>query len=450
MSFVHPRPRPHAPLSRRLAAGLVGLLTVGSALVVVAAPAQAENVATPGNFTGYGFDQCLAPSQAAMDAWLRSSPFWAVGIYISGDSRYCRSQPNLTPTWITTQLANGWRLLPITLGPQASCTTRERYLQQVRINPAPTNRYGKARAQGRAEARKAVARATQLTIAPGSTLWYDLEAFSTAPTDCRESALSFLSAWTKKLHKLGFVSGVYSSAASGVKMLDDAQTLRPGTYAMPDQIWIADWNNKADVYSTYVRDSSWMPHKRVHQYRGGHNETHGGVTINIDSNFLDVGDGSVARTAKVFCGGVQVDHPSYPTLRPGAEGDLVKAAQCLLKQKKMYAGAITGTYDLATAQAAKAFRAKVGLPARGAMSKAAWTSILARGHHPLMKYGAANHAVRRLQRSLNAADQASLPVTGVFESGTTAAVQRYQGDHGLPRTGVVTDELWEMLRAGKR
>jgi peptidoglycan hydrolase-like protein with peptidoglycan-binding domain len=84
------------------------------------------------------------------------------------------------------------------------------------------------------------------------------------------------------------------------------------------------------------------------------------------------------------------------------------------------------------------------------MSKATWTSILARGHHPLMKYGAANHAVRRLQRSLNAADQADLAVSGVFEGTTTAAVREYQADHGMARTGVVTDALWSMLRSGKR
>src|SRR5689334_16499676 len=62
-----------------------------------AAPARATNVVTPGDFTGYGFDQCLTPSQSAMDTWLTSSPFLAVGIYISGDSRACRNQPNLTP-----------------------------------------------------------------------------------------------------------------------------------------------------------------------------------------------------------------------------------------------------------------------------------------------------------------------------------------------------------------
>src|SRR4051794_3821766 len=79
------------------------------------------NPPPPGSYPGPGFDQCPAPDQSKMDAWLAASPYRAVGIYISGASRGCRDQPNLTPTWITTQLTQGWRLLPITLGPQASC-----------------------------------------------------------------------------------------------------------------------------------------------------------------------------------------------------------------------------------------------------------------------------------------------------------------------------------------
>ncbi len=436
-------------LARRLTPVLLALVLAAGLGSV--APAHAANVATPGNFTGYGFDQCLAPDQAAMDAWLRSSPFWAVGIYISGDSRACTSQPNLTPTWISTQLDNGWRLLPITLGPQAWCTTRDRYLQQVRISPDPAQSYGKARRQGRAEAAKTVARATQLGLASGSTLWYDIEAFDISPTDCRESALSFLSAWTNKLHALDFVSGIYSSAASGLKMLDDAQTSRPGRYAMPDQVWIADWNGRDDVYSDYVRDSSWMPHRRVHQYRGGHDETWGGVRINIDSNFLDLGTGSVARPARSLCGGVGVDFADYPRMRVGSEGPLVEAAQCLLSRGGGYDGPVTGVYDTATRDAARVYRTETGIKSGGAVSRRTWTALLVRGKgYPLMKYGSASRAVRRLQRSLNAADVARLPVSGVFEVRTTAAVKTYQRDHDLPQTGVVTESVWDLLRAGTR
>ncbi len=448
----------HAPVRHRVAALVAGLVTVVSGLVT-AAPAQAVNkagnIATPGNFTGYGFDQCLAPNQAAMDAWLRSSPFWAVGIYISGDSRACPSQPNLTPTWVSTQLANGWRLLPITLGPQAWCTSRDRYKQQVRISPSPAGGYAAALAQGRAEADKSVQSAAALGLAAGSTLWYDLEGdFSTSRTDCRESALTFLSGWTTRLHELGFVSGFYSSAGTGIKMLDDAASLRPGTFAMPDQLWVARWSGTPNRINepgvTYVRDTSWASHQRVHQYRGGHNETHGGVTINIDSNYLDLGTGSVARSAKSFCGGVGIDYPVYAKLRKGSEGDQVKAAQCLLRMKKKYDGDITGVYDRATRQAAKAYRVKMGFPARGVMSKAVWTSIHSKGRHPLMKFGATGHAVRRLQRALNAADRARLNVSGVFEATTTAAVKKYQADNKMPATGVVTEATWAQLRKGNR
>jgi peptidoglycan hydrolase-like protein with peptidoglycan-binding domain len=447
-----------------LLAGLLGTVPAtaapgapapAGAAVKAAKAARTGNPATPGSFTGYGFDQCVAPTQSAMDAWLTSSPFWAVGIYISGDSRACRDQPNLTPTWVSTQLANGWRLLPITLGPQASCTTRDRYQKQVRIDPKPAGGYAAALAQGRAEADKAVATATALGIVPGSTLFYDLEGdFSTSNTDCRESALTFVSGWVTRLHELGYLAGYYSSAGTGIKMLDDAAVLRPGTFAMPDHLWVARWsgtpNRINESRTTYLRDTSWSNHQRVHQYRGGHNETHGGVTINIDSNWVDLGTGSVARTAKTFCGGVPVDYPVYSALRVGATGDQVRAAQCLLRQKKKYAGEITGTYDAATAAATSAYRTKIGLPARGSMSKAVWTSILARGSHPLMKYGATGHAVRRLQRALNAADRAGLAVSGVYEATTTAAVRRYQADNRLPNTGVVTDAMWAELRKGNR
>src|SRR4051794_8549854 len=144
-------------------AGLTGLTALATLLAggVLASPARAANVVTPGNFTGYGFDQCTAPSQRAMDAWLTGSPYWAVGIYISGDSRGCLSQPNLTPTWVRTQLARGWRLLPITLGPQAWGTARERDLRQVRIRAKPIHGHHKPRAPGRADARQALDVATQ-------------------------------------------------------------------------------------------------------------------------------------------------------------------------------------------------------------------------------------------------------------------------------------------------
>ena len=84
------------------------------------------------------------------------------------------------------------------------------------------------------------------------------------------------------------------------------------------------------------------------------------------------------------------------------------------------------------------------------VNRRVWTALLARGRQPLMKYGSASHAVRRLQRALNAADQAGLKVTGVFEARTTAAVKRYQADHNVASTGVVLENAWNLLAAGTR
>ena len=431
-------------MSRRILAALISAVF---AAVSLAVPAYADNVVTPGNFTGYGFDQCLAPSGDKMTAWMESSPYSAVGIYISGDSRACRSQPNLTPEWITKQLKAGWRLLPITLGPQASCTTRPRYLQQVRINPSPINSYAAAATQGRAEADKAIAAASALTIAAGSTLWYDIEAFDIRGRDCRESALTFLSGWTAQLNKRGWVSGIYSSAASGIKMLDDARALRPGVYEMPDQLWIADWNGKADVLSSYIRNDGWMPRSRVHQYRGGHNETWGGVTIN--NNWLDLGRGSVAGTEAVHCGGVSYNLPAWTPLAPGSTAyKQISALQCMLKSRGLFPRSITGVYGRATIAAVRAYQTRKNLPVQDAWTQQAWTVLLAEGVNPVVKVGSAGPAVRRLQRALTAAGAGSLEVTGVMNGPTKTAVMTFQTRAKLPSSGIANTLTWRALMAG--
>jgi hypothetical protein len=434
--------------------GLVAGLTLGAAPAssAGAAPAPA-NVVTPGNFTGYGFDQCHAPDQRSMNRWLTHSPFLAVGIYISGNSRACRDQPNLTPQWISTQLAKGWRLLPITLGPQASCQPRfPRYNDDPKINPkrGTDGLYSWARAQGAAEASKTVGVAQSLGIVAGSTMWYDLEGFNDKLTDCRESALAFLSAWTDQLHALGYVSGVYSSAGSGIEMLDDARVERPGTFSLPDQIWIARWDGYANTSTHYIREDGWLPGGRMKQYQGGHDETWGGVRINIDRNYLDLGTGSVAGVEQ-HCGGVRISYRRYRPLDPGAATKQVPALQCLLAEKGVYGGPLSGTYDDATVAAAGAWMVANGFPAQAKFAPRHWVALLSQGAKPVVKIGSAGSDVRRLQRALSAADpSASMTASGVFDSTTDAALRRWQGRNGLTVTGVAAPATWKNLWQGVR
>jgi hypothetical protein len=448
------RPR---SLARLLAtAGLALATTLGT---LAAAPAQARegNVVTPGDFTGYGFDQCLAPTQAAMDAWLTSSPFLAVGIYISGDSRACRSQPNLTPTWVGRQLAAGWRLLPITLGPQASCQPRfPRYGNDETISPArgTTGTYPTARRQGRAEAAKAVTAAQALGIVAGSTLWYDLEGFDNRLTDCRESALAFLSAWTYRIHALGYLSGVYSSASSGIKVLDDARATRPAAFNLPDQIWIARWDGVADTSTSYIGEDGWKK-ARVKQYKGGHDETWGGVRINIDSNFLDLGRGSYAAP-ETHCGGVRISFRDYPRLRPATATSApapsrVRALQCRLQEEGLYTGKVTGVFSERTIAAANAWQSAHGLASRRAFGPTHWVTLLSAGPRPVLKTGSAGVGVRSVQRSLNAAGATTrLAVSGVWNDATVAALKAWQARQGLPATGIMAASSWSALQAGRR
>jgi hypothetical protein len=429
-------------------------VVTGLLMVLALAPAQADggtgNVATPGNLTGYGFDQCLAPEQWQMDRWLNNSPFLAVGIYISGDSRGCRSQPNLTPAWIASQLAKGWRLLPITMGPQASCSTHfPRYHDDKTIDPNPGKygRYGPAKLQGRAEGAKTVTDAAALGISTGSTLWYDLEGFDSTKTDCRESALRFLSAWVTKVRSLGYLTGVYSSAGSGILMLDRAR-VAGRAFAYPDNIWIARWDNVPNTRTSYISDDGWNPHHRVKQYQGGHNETWGGVRINIDRDFLDVGRGSVPPPNPKHCGGVKIDYWVYNQLAAGsAWPSKTKALQCLLKEKNLYAGPISGTYDAATIKAANAWQKRVGATASPTWSVDNWVTLLSAGESPVAKIGSAAPAVRRLQRALNAAlGSPNLTVTGVFTTATDDALRAWQGQAGLPRSGVAAWNTWAELQ----
>ena len=230
----------------------------------------------PGTFTGYAFDACTAPSSAAMKAWRTASPFRAVGIYFGGSNRGC-TQTNLTAAWVDEQRRAGWRLIPLYVGPQASCTgaTKKKYLI--------TN--AQAGTQGAAAAQDAAIQARALGLAPQSALIYDMEAYATTDVTCRQGVLAFIAAWTARLHDLGYLSGFYSSMGSGGA--DQVASYPAPGYVRPDYIDFARWDLTPTVTDPAIPAGYWGPHRRMKQYQGGHVETWGGVSINIDRNFVD-------------------------------------------------------------------------------------------------------------------------------------------------------------------
>ncbi|HEX6686029.1 MAG TPA: glycoside hydrolase domain-containing protein [Candidatus Limnocylindrales bacterium] len=243
--------------------------TAGAAALAAAGP-------QPGTFAGRGFDTCAAPSQSTMNTWRNSSPYRAVGIYISGSSRSC-SQPNLTATWVTNQTNNGWRLIPIELDYQAPCGTRT---PKMSSNPAT------ARNQGASRATAAVNAAKALGIGPGSAIYNDIEHYP-SNASCRAAVLSFLSGWTVRLHELGYLSGMYSSGSSGV--LDVCNAYSDPAYVRLDHLWFAWWNGQANNDTgQYCPSNVYANRQRLHQYAGDVYETWGGVQMRIDRDYLDV------------------------------------------------------------------------------------------------------------------------------------------------------------------
>ncbi|MEU4642310.1 glycoside hydrolase domain-containing protein [Micromonospora sp. NPDC023814] len=260
---------------RAVALAATTVVGTGLALTAVTSPAHAAVPPQPGTYTGLGFDACTAPTSAQMQAWRDHSPYRAVVIYFGGSSRGC-AQPALTPEWVAEQTAEGWHLVPMYVGLQAPCLPTSR----PRIDPA------QAAAQGQSEADDAVARAVELGLPRESVLFYDMEDYDGGDAACTTAVLTFMSAWTARLHDQGYLSGFYSSVARGVA--DQVAAYDTPGYVRPDYLDFARWDNQATVEDPTIPATYWMPKRRMKQHVGPHDETWGGVTINIDGDYLDV------------------------------------------------------------------------------------------------------------------------------------------------------------------
>jgi hypothetical protein len=225
-------------------------------------------------FAGLGFDACTAQPLTTMATWYSASPYKAANMYIGGASRGC-TQANLTADWVTQTIAQGWTLIPTYVGLQASCTAYPN-----RMDPA------QAAAQGSAAADDAVAQLNALGLGIGNPVYFDLEAFDYTNLPCLAAAQTFIDQWTVQLHARGYVSGVYSSSNTVKALLVDRQG--DATFHQPDDLWFARWNGSAATTGDpAIPDQYWADHQRIHQYRGGHQETWGGITVNIDNDAVD-------------------------------------------------------------------------------------------------------------------------------------------------------------------
>jgi hypothetical protein len=216
-----------------------------------------------------GFDTCTAPSLNAMRAW--KTKYSAIGIYIGGQNMAC-DYGNLSSSWIKSTHSMGWSLLPLYVGLQAPC------------NSFADISTTKAVAQGTQAADTAVGDAANLGLGKGTPIYYDMESYNNSNASCRSTVLQFLDAWTKEVHARGYISGVYSSASSGVADLVATNSVNGHLMNKPDALWFALWDKNSNLTGTpYLPATKWSS-DRVKQFQGNQNVKIGGYTLNIDAD----------------------------------------------------------------------------------------------------------------------------------------------------------------------
>lgn len=264
-------------------AGDAGASDTGATGAVTAASGAAADTDTD-RFDGWGFDTCVTPSLATMRAW-NSSKYRSIGVYYGGRGRGCPNQPELTKSWVSSVYGMGWKVLPVFVGSQSPCVSADSK-RKVTIGSDPAG-------EGADEGRDAVERAKALGMVAGSPLYLDMEAYAQDDRDCAATTLSFIRSWDREVERLGYVSGFYSSADSGVEQIGAER--RAGTSDLPSVMWFARWNDKPSVTGEpSLRSQDWSPHLRIHQYAGDVKEEHGGEQLSIDRNRVDA---PVARIA---------------------------------------------------------------------------------------------------------------------------------------------------------
>ena len=230
--------------------------------------------------TGQGFDKCEIASASQLQTWWDSSPYMAVNLYFGGARRGCAN--NALSSSLLSQLnQQGWKFIPTWVGPQSSCW--DNGTPQISLDT--TTAYN----QGVSEANLAVDRLAELGLTSadktGSVVYYDLEGYS-ATTGCRDAAKAFINGWVAQLHARGNSAGVYGSSCAS--QLSDFATITN----VPDVLWpaatyISAYDPNATTNVSCVAGTLWGNHQRIRQYTPGHNQTWGGVSLNIDSDVID-------------------------------------------------------------------------------------------------------------------------------------------------------------------
>lgn len=223
-------------------------------------------------YTGNAFDVCSAPTEAQMAAWKANSPYDAIGINIGGANRQC-AQPNLTAQWVHDEAAAGWHFFLLYKGPQAPGTVCTTCTTMSTTDPND---------QAIQVATDAVDQAAALGFQPGTPIFYDLDGYADGGSNTT-TVLNFLTEWVVGLGE--YQAGVHGSMDSAVQ--DLVANYQSQDYYTPDYLDFASGNGVQSTADASIPTADWQYQQRINEYGIGQSQTYGGVTLTVDSDYMD-------------------------------------------------------------------------------------------------------------------------------------------------------------------
>ena len=146
-----------------------------------------------------GFDTCDTPGLAEMWVWRQHSPYSTVAVYIGGELRHCKNPFLDDGVWVPRVVEQGWRIIPIYVGPQAPCTNFRLTIDAE--NPESHGRGDGPRRRG----------LRVVGLPPGAPIYYDLEAYRGADLACSDVVNTFVSGWVREVRAAGYKTGLYTT-----------------------------------------------------------------------------------------------------------------------------------------------------------------------------------------------------------------------------------------------
>jgi hypothetical protein len=229
-------------------------------------------------------DSCSVPTNVVLQNFWSGTPLYNWGMYIGGEEAAVVGCGIWSAAKTNTARSTGWALVPIWDGLQAPCSGNA-----ARMSSNATTAYN----QGVTAANNAATAFFARGFLNGQFIYLDIEGFSPGDSTCRNAVKSFVNGWVYQLHVKAVFAGVYGSSCASYP------TDWLGIAHPPDSVWLAHYNSVASAWGlACVPNSDWKYDTRHHQYKGGHNETWNGSTLNVDDDCADgyvnknVADGS--------------------------------------------------------------------------------------------------------------------------------------------------------------